>query len=410
MALSLTKLVNNALCASNASYDAVVITHGTDTLEETAFFLDATVQCDKPVVVVGAMRPSTAISADGPNNLLQAVTTAVAPEARERGTLIVMNDRICQVSGRLNLEALYVADADGLHPQAYFCQKANSNTVDTFESPEPGFIGGLLSDKPFFYSSASTPTFKRVYDLRNVSSLPPVEVLYGYQGTDLGLLDAAVERGAKGFVIAGTGAGSLSGTGAVNVAAVVDKGVPVVRSSKINVGASALSFWSSFDKLSSLCPLTSWGAVQASPSPPPFTPTRLPRARSTRSRRAASFRSSLRSARAPRRSSRRLRSRCRAILHSTSRSTTRSTGRKGCARQEGSSARLARRGPVRVKQGQEVDLLTLCTLLKTRSSASSSFTRRTRAQKQHTESASPSTFSSAACGTTVRGETTPSRT
>lgn len=240
MALSLTKLVNNALCASNASYDAVVITHGTDTLEETAFFLDATVQCDKPVVVVGAMRPSTAVSADGPNNLLQAVTTAVAPEARERGTLIVMNDRICQVSGRLNLEALYVPGADGLDPQAYFCQKANSNTVDTFESPEPGFIGGLLSDKPFFYSSASTPTFKRVYDLRNVSSLPPVEVLYGYQGTDLGLLDAAVERGAKGFVIAGTGAGSLSDTGAVNAAAVVDNGVPVVRSSKINVGGSAL--------------------------------------------------------------------------------------------------------------------------------------------------------------------------
>jgi len=240
MALNLSRLVNKALCSDEAKWDAVVITHGTDTLEETAFFIDATLQCDKPVVVVGAMRPSTAIGADGGNNLLSAVTTAVTPSSRSRGTLIVLNDRICQVRSSLSL-SLCISPPKLtllLATQAFYCQKTQSNTVDTFKSPEQGFIGTLLSTKPLYYSTAAQPTFKRVYDLSNVTSLPPVEVLIGYQGADLSLMDTAVENGAKGIIIAGVGSGSVSETGKAHVAKAVEKGVPVVRSTKINVGAS----------------------------------------------------------------------------------------------------------------------------------------------------------------------------
>ncbi|BGP66549.1 hypothetical protein NBRC10512v2_007957 [Rhodotorula toruloides] len=178
--LKLTKLANKALCTPNATYDGVVITHGTDTLEETAFTLDVTLQCDKPVVVVGAMRPSTAISADGPNNLLQAVTTASHPASRNRGALIVLNDRVCQ---------------------AYYCEK--------------------------------TQTF----DLSNVTALPDVDILYGYQGTDFGLLNATIADGAKG-----TGAGSIPAAALHDIDAAAAKGIPLVRSTKINVGGFARRF------------------------------------------------------------------------------------------------------------------------------------------------------------------------
>jgi L-asparaginase len=92
--LDLARHANDILCSEGSTIDSVVITHGTDTLEETAFFMDATVNCGKPVVIVGAMRPATAISADGPANLYQAVQAGVFPESKNRGALIIMNDRI----------------------------------------------------------------------------------------------------------------------------------------------------------------------------------------------------------------------------------------------------------------------------------------------------------------------------
>jgi len=128
--ITMSKLANKALCSEDAPYDAVVVTHGTDTLEETAFTLDATLTCNKTLVVVGAMRPATAISADGPANLLEAVTTAVAPASHGRGVLITLNDRICQ---------------------AMYCAKTHSNYLDTFKAYEQGFVGALLSTKPFFW-------------------------------------------------------------------------------------------------------------------------------------------------------------------------------------------------------------------------------------------------------------------
>lgn len=92
--LDLARQANAILCSEGSPIDSVLITHGTDTLEETAFFMDATVNCGKPVVIVGAMRPATAISADGPANLYQAVQAGIFPESRNRGALIILNDRI----------------------------------------------------------------------------------------------------------------------------------------------------------------------------------------------------------------------------------------------------------------------------------------------------------------------------
>lgn len=94
--LTIGKLANELLCTENSTTAGVVVTHGTDSLEESAFMLDAVVpmSCDKPIVIVGAMRPATAISADGPANLLEAVTLAASPEAKGRGAMVVLNDRI----------------------------------------------------------------------------------------------------------------------------------------------------------------------------------------------------------------------------------------------------------------------------------------------------------------------------
>jgi L-asparaginase len=116
--LSLAHMINEELAKDEIS--GVVVTHGTDTMEETAFFLESTVNSSKPVIVVGAMRPATALSADGPLNLYQAVTLASSPAGRDRGTMIVLNDRI---------------------GSAFYTTKNNANTLDTFFSEEAGQLG-----------------------------------------------------------------------------------------------------------------------------------------------------------------------------------------------------------------------------------------------------------------------------
>lgn len=116
--------------------------------------MDATVQCDKPVVMVGAMRPATAISADGPANLYQAVALAASPSARGRGTLVTLNDKI---------------------GSAFWVQKRNGNSIETFGSDMMGYLGAFLSSKPIFFNSPSKPLFKHVFDVSNVTSLPQVE-------------------------------------------------------------------------------------------------------------------------------------------------------------------------------------------------------------------------------------------
>ncbi|EHK97273.1 putative L-asparaginase 4 [Glarea lozoyensis 74030] len=193
-----------------------VVTHGTDTLEETAFFLDATVNCEKPVIIVGAMRPATAISADGPFNLLEAVSVAINPAARNRGAMVVMNDRIVS---------------------AYYVTKTNANTMDTFKAYEQGNLGTLISNTPYFFYPPVTPTGKAAYDIRNVTAIPRVDILMSYQDMSNDTLYSAVSSGAKGIVIAGSGAGSTSSNFSLAMQDVITMhGIPIIDSTRVMSG------------------------------------------------------------------------------------------------------------------------------------------------------------------------------
>jgi L-asparaginase len=177
--VNLAKEINKVVCGDPTMAGAVV-THGTDTLEESAFFLDATVNCGKPVVVVGAMKPATAISADGPYNLLEAVTVAATPASRNRGAMVVLNDRIAS---------------------AYYVVKLDANTLDTFKALEMGYLGEMISDKPFYFYPPVTPTGKTAIDISKVTSIPRVDILYSYQDMHNDTLYNAIQSGAKGIMV-----------------------------------------------------------------------------------------------------------------------------------------------------------------------------------------------------------------
>ena len=167
-----------------------MITHGTDTMEETAYFLNLTVKSDKPVVMVGSMRPSTAVSADGPLNLYNAVGVAVDPKAKGRGVLVVMNDWI---------------------HAAHSLTKTSTTAVQTFMSPLRGLVGIAAYGKNDFYN---TPPWKHTtqseFDATDVTKLPRVDIIFGCADMSPDLIDAAAANGAKGIVIAGVGNGNMN--------------------------------------------------------------------------------------------------------------------------------------------------------------------------------------------------------
>jgi L-asparaginase len=187
--LTLAKRIH-AILKETPAVAGFVITSGTNTLEETAYFMNLTIRSDKPVVLVGAMRPATAISADGPLNLLNAVKTAIAPESRGKGTLIVMNDEI---------------------NSARDTTKTNTLRVETFKAPELGLLGYVDEDKVSYYrATTKRHTANSEFDVTNLPTLPKVTILYSYIEPDATLIHAAIKSGAKGLVIAGTGNGTLS--------------------------------------------------------------------------------------------------------------------------------------------------------------------------------------------------------
>src|SRR5687767_2306793 len=180
----------NTILAQDAKVAGIVITHGTSALEETAYFLNLTVKHDRPVVLVGAMRPSTAISPDGPLNLLNAVRTAVSREAIGKGALIVMNDEI---------------------GSARDVTKTNTYRVETFRSPELGFLGYIDEDKVSFYrSSTRRHTSNSEFDVSGIKALPKVEIAYSYTQPSPVVIEAFARSGVQGIVFAGTGAGNLT--------------------------------------------------------------------------------------------------------------------------------------------------------------------------------------------------------
>lgn len=215
--LKLSKRVNELL---NQDADAIVITHGTDTQEETAYFLNLTVKSDKPVIMVGSMRPSTAISADGPRNIYNAVATAVAPESVGKGVTVVMDDKIL--------------GADDL-------AKTNTLSVGTFQNPNYGPLGIVYNGKPIYTrQSVKRHTINSEFDVTNLSELPRVEIILSYSNATSLFVDAAVKAHVKGIVTAGVGNGNLT-TDLQNALekAVKNHGIAVVRSSRIMTGPTA---------------------------------------------------------------------------------------------------------------------------------------------------------------------------
>ena len=180
----------NTIFREDPNVSGVVVTHGTNTLEETAYFLNLTVASDRPVVLVGAMRPATAISADGPLNLLNAIRTALSPESRGKGVLVVLND---EINGAREVT------------------KTNTLRVETFRAPELGLLGYVDGDRASFYrSSTRRHTARSEFDVSRLRDLPKVEIMYSYiqPGTDL--IPALLAGGVRGIVFAGTGAGAIS--------------------------------------------------------------------------------------------------------------------------------------------------------------------------------------------------------
>jgi L-asparaginase len=213
--LKLAARVNEAL---QGDTDGVVITHGTDTMEETGYFLSLVVKSDKPVVLVGSMRPATAISADGPINLYNAVALAGNPEAKGRGPLVVLNDTIH-----------YAREA----------QKMHSTRMDTFQSPNRGIAGMMNTGKAFFYSAnTARHTTKSEFSLEGltVANLPRVEVVYSYANLGGELIDALVGQGVKGIVLAGVGDGNSTDAAIAALEKAAKKGVAVVRCSRTGAG------------------------------------------------------------------------------------------------------------------------------------------------------------------------------
>ncbi|TCS76703.1 type II asparaginase [Pectinatus cerevisiiphilus] len=213
--LKLANRVNTLLAQDNV--DGIVITHGTDTLEETAYFLDLTVKSNKPVVLVGAMRPATAISADGPMNLLNAVRVAANKQAVGKGVLVTMNDEI---------------------NSARDVTKTNTLTTSTFKAPELGVLGYIEDGTPVFYrESTRRNTINSDFSLENVMNLPYVPIIYSHADGDSILIDAAVKAGAQGIIYAGTGNGSVHKTDEEALARAAAAGIIVVRSSRVTNGA-----------------------------------------------------------------------------------------------------------------------------------------------------------------------------
>lgn len=195
----------------------VVVTHGTDTLEETAYFLQLVVKSEKPVVLTGAMRPATALSADGPLNLLDAVRLAASSEAHGQGALVVLNGEI---------------------HSARDVQKVHTTAVQAFVSPDVGALGRMEDGTPHFRRRAITRhTRESEFYLAGMTPLPYVPILYGHAGADVRLARAAIESGAAGVVHAGTGNGSIHETLLATLADAAGKGIPVVRASRTGAGA-----------------------------------------------------------------------------------------------------------------------------------------------------------------------------
>ena len=207
--IELQKAVNEALARPEVA--GVIVSHGTDTLEETAYFLDLTVKSDKPVVLIGAQRNASESDFDGPRNLLNAARICVSPEAKGKGVMLAMN-------GQINA--------------AREVTKTHTSDVETFKSGDSGFLGNADSDRVVFYRSP----LRRQYIAVAGAQLPKVDIVYSYGGADGALLKAAAAAGAKGIVVAALGWGNVNPAMHDAIKELVSQGVAVIVSTRVPNG------------------------------------------------------------------------------------------------------------------------------------------------------------------------------
>jgi L-asparaginase len=216
--LKLAKRVNELL--KKNSVDGVVITHGTDTMEATAYFLDLTVKIKKPIVLVGSMRSGSSMSPDGPLNLYNAVSVATSKQSFNKGVVVVMNDEI---------------------HAAREVTKVNTSAVNAFASVNTGKIGTVYyGDVHYYMQPLRKHTFDTEFDIEKINKLPRVDIIYGHaDDTDL-FVKAAVKAGAQGIIHAGMGNGNLFPKTLEALDTASKEGVVVARSSRVGSGRTNL--------------------------------------------------------------------------------------------------------------------------------------------------------------------------
>jgi L-asparaginase len=213
--LQLARHIND-LFAKQSDLAGIVVTSGTDTLEETAYFLNLTVRDPRPVVVVGSMRNPSTLGYEGAANLLEGFRVAADPASRNKGTLVVLNDEINA--------AREVTKTDALR-------------LHTFQTRGYGVLGVVDADRVAYYRDVvKRHTARSEFDVASIESLPRVDVIMVYQGASGDLIKAAVDFGAKGVVIASAGAGATSGTQQEAIRYAAEKGVFVVTSTRTGGG------------------------------------------------------------------------------------------------------------------------------------------------------------------------------
>jgi L-asparaginase len=216
--LALAKRINQ-LYADEPALAGIVVTSGTDTLEELAYFLDLTIRSEKPVVVVGSMRNPSTLGYEGAANLLQGFRVAADPAARGRGVMVVLNDEINAAREATKTDAL---------------------RLHTFQTRGYGILGVVDSDRVVFYRKVEKKhTAQSEFDVTALTALPRVDVILTYQDAPGDLITSAIDRGAKGIVIASAGAGATSGTQGEGIRHALEKGVFVVTTTRAGSGRIA---------------------------------------------------------------------------------------------------------------------------------------------------------------------------
>ncbi|MGE5520659.1 MAG: asparaginase [Candidatus Dadabacteria bacterium] len=212
--IEITRHINEAV--DNNEADAVVITHGTDTMEETAYFLSLTLNVSIPVVLTGSMRAATALSSDGPKNLYDAIVVASNSQSKGKGVMVCFNETIYDARNVV---------------------KVNTTNVASFSSPNAGPIGHVYDGKVYYLNNNQEKAHPNAaFNISKINSLPHVEIAYMYLGASDSAINAFINDQVNGIVIAGTGDGSLSKPFLRAVGKAIEKGIIVVRSTRAHSG------------------------------------------------------------------------------------------------------------------------------------------------------------------------------